>query len=1463
MSLNIFVGMKVVRVDSDWMWQRQRYLWAAAVAVVFSPRLVVTVAVLAVVFVVGVVVGGGISVSDGETDAQTKSAMNGIEARLARMDLDVVSSGPGGSIGLGQGVQSGQGGLQAKPPTQPLVVVPANVDAALRRLVGRIVADFVDSWWTPINLSQAPDFSAAVATALHVAFVNAGAAIARTKVVNAVSPVTQTLVRHIYEYRAFEATALPLDLYLERNPRSSFHRYTDSKETNKFLRKLSAHIIMSVMPKTERESPVVFSLLREILATSVFAQVVETYSDPDYINQALITYIRTQQKVAEESATPAAVVNLDTGFVKKAQQGSASKFIKSAVSNPSGDQLFVKVVEARQMPIGQGSYFCTVSFGKDLLRTEKVPSDTHPYWKEDFLFDWNLSIKNGYLRIDVFDGFRIRDEFIGSIHIPVYEILENKYIKDWYAIDTSESRVARGAVMAQLYIETMIISISNLDEGNTLPMGSNPAAVDPRVISPRTVSLPAFQEQPPLIDFVEVKKRPDAAAIPTSVAATVDPFSSEETTSDPFSDARADGIPSTETLTEEGNSRDSFSEHLTRVAHMSLQDALLREDGAAGGFETFLAAFQALEYLQLYRDVAGMRAFVTMDEVRDVYSLYFHSGSHVNVSESTMESFKGAVFDFEETDFLSGGESGVRTQRVSSEALFGAVKREVLEALEMFWVKYQNSVAFQEAALGPHYDKEVVEAAKDDAVVVPPSPPPAPAKPPRSASVKVVPPPVPPREVAVTSPLLPALPFRDAQAVTITPSSPPPPLPLRDTPSAAALRPPPPLPSRSSEEEQEEEHWRQREEEDLMYALALQEQEHHSAGSSMSSSHGASFPARHSSMSISTGLTPSAVNTTTPGKLEPSSVNGGSGRSTPSLAPRNSSFAPLSSPIASEIAIVKEMIMVIERKLEVSSSPTDGVQLLENKLKLQALIGRLSDMLLQAEETELMAASELPTMVHLYNAKVHLTDLTEDGTDNTSRPDLFSRILFSVEVEPASTGASGWVLSRTLTHFAVCYEDLAGTFPKMAKFPFPGAKVRNSGLMFLGADFRAVVCAELEWWIKTVLSDPVLCQVGSVQDLLQSERLMRSIKESAPVGFPGAKPQRSGTVRGQVFGALKSAGSVLKNVAVSTGSAIGNAAAAVAQSAKDEYSESSKLVGGFDAPRSRSGASGPPVPLRPSSDAATGRARSVRGNAEYSSLPTENASDSDLPENVRFRMESANSPAMVRKSGSPTRDKGLRNRSKSPSKISGSVSASSNGHNATSAFNTAVFVSATATAVPRKPQSELTPQELAILLECTFGIIEEVFNLSDPNQWIRQKGLQVVKSVLRNSYGNTLSAAIQSQVDDSRSPEAVCGYLDSMCEALWPNDAWVYSTPEYLAELEASKLNPRTEEQRTDTRIEAKNLLNSNAALLGLDGVQTVVGRNNTNVGLSRFFNMLQHRELNRGLICAIMEALVRSVLSD
>ncbi|KAI9361606.1 PXA domain-containing protein [Zopfochytrium polystomum] len=291
--------------------------------------------------------------------------------------------------------------------TQALLV-PAAVDAELTQFLSLFIRDFIDAWYDPFNVSKSPEFPAAVHAAMRQALITLGFAAAHMKLVSAVSSLSQTLIDHMREYRAYESSSLSLDSYLSRHPASPFHRYSDTAQINHLLRKLSAHIVLSSVPKADRESPVVFSFLREILATSVLLPMVDKFSDPDYLNQSLVDYIEYEIKRKEEEGVAGNSISAsgdggdDSGETMDGSGASATStptppaatpkqhIVKSASSDLSGDQLLIKVVEARRVPIAgsSGTLYCSVQFGRHTLRTRKVPMEAHPAWVEDFQFDW-------------------------------------------------------------------------------------------------------------------------------------------------------------------------------------------------------------------------------------------------------------------------------------------------------------------------------------------------------------------------------------------------------------------------------------------------------------------------------------------------------------------------------------------------------------------------------------------------------------------------------------------------------------------------------------------------------------------------------------------------------------------------------------------------------------------------------------------------------------------------------------------------------------------------------------------------------------------------------------------------------------------------------------------------------------------------------------------------------------------
>ncbi|KAI8805240.1 hypothetical protein BJ742DRAFT_871359 [Cladochytrium replicatum] len=194
----------------------------------------------------------------------------------------------------------------------------------------------------------------------------------------------------------------------------------------------------------------------------------------------------------------------------------------------------------------------------------------------------------------------------------------------------------------------------------------------------------------------------------------------------------------------------------------------------------------------------------------------------------------------------------------------------------------------------------------------------------------------------------------------------------------------------------------------------------------------------------------------------------------------------------------------------------------------------------------------------------------------------------------------------------------------------------------------------------------------------------------------------------------------------------------------------------------------------------------------------------------------------------------------------------------------------------------LSEAELEIIIECIFVTLEEVFDLScggTMDRWIRQKGLQTVKKIYfvgRRTGTTEIQSSILSFMSESSVVSSISGFTDSM----WP-DGVCYTLPKSTKEskttmvhddgkivclttstttTETRTIPPRTEEQKADDKAKAKGLIVNNFP--GAGSAQVIVGPHNVQSGRTRVFNMLQEKELNRHLVCMILDSIVKCVLS-
>ncbi|KAH6576349.1 hypothetical protein BASA60_004549 [Batrachochytrium salamandrivorans] len=166
--------------------------------------------------------------------------------------------------------------------------MPPKVCASMDRLISFIVRDFINGWYAKLNHSNSPEFPDAVHGSLREAFSTLGLSASRINPADLILALIGTILSHLREYKNFEASQLPLDEYMEQHPTSIFNKCATTEQINQHLRDLSMRIAIHALPRADRSSPLVFGIVREIVGTTVLLPLVNKFSDPDWLNGAIL-----------------------------------------------------------------------------------------------------------------------------------------------------------------------------------------------------------------------------------------------------------------------------------------------------------------------------------------------------------------------------------------------------------------------------------------------------------------------------------------------------------------------------------------------------------------------------------------------------------------------------------------------------------------------------------------------------------------------------------------------------------------------------------------------------------------------------------------------------------------------------------------------------------------------------------------------------------------------------------------------------------------------------------------------------------------------------------------------------------------------------------------------------------------------------------------------------------------------
>ena len=151
-----------------------------------------------------------------------------------------------------------------------------------------------------------------------------------------------------------------------------------------------------------------------------------------------------------------------------------------------------------------------------------------------------------------------------------------------------------------------------------------------------------------------------------------------------------------------------------------------------------------------------------------------------------------------------------------------------------------------------------------------------------------------------------------------------------------------------------------------------------------------------------------------------------------------------------------------------------------------------------------------------------------------------------------------------------------------------------------------------------------------------------------------------------------------------------------------------------------------------------------------------------------------------------------------------------------------------------KPSNQL-PIKVVIML------IDEVFDLKEKNQWIRQSLMAIVKSLMKSFKGDSVNRKIKEHIADVVSDEQVARYLKNYRKRMWPKG---------LLADEAQARSPATQQL---TKLLAKTKL---LALVS-DEMRHLLGNDTSRRGLFNLFELFQHKQLNKRLLVLLVENLL------
>jgi hypothetical protein len=171
---------------------------------------------------------------------------------------------------------------------------------------------------------------------------------------------------------------------------------------------------------------------------------------------------------------------------------------------------------------------------------------------------------------------------------------------------------------------------------------------------------------------------------------------------------------------------------------------------------------------------------------------------------------------------------------------------------------------------------------------------------------------------------------------------------------------------------------------------------------------------------------------------------------------------------------------------------------------------------------------------------------------------------------------------------------------------------------------------------------------------------------------------------------------------------------------------------------------------------------------------------------------------------------------------------------------------------PNGNNKALSAMDVELLIETTYALIVEIFNLTTSNNkaWMRRSILNLLREIVRRSYAQFISEQYTDFVNEYMSPDAIVSVLNRLGEQFWPEGKWMLDGKE-----EQTK---RTEQDKEESRQLARSMMMTE---LIPNTVRQLIGDQNCNTAMDRMWARCQDPSLNRVLILQVLERIIKPIL--